>query len=49
MFTAVHHISLNVDCHLLSNSRLINEIIKHITATSMVTCNEMPLFETAQL
>jgi hypothetical protein len=33
---------------LLPNGRLINEI-KHITATSMVTCNEMSLFETVQL
>jgi len=33
---------------LVSNSRLINEI-RHITAASMVTCNEMSNFETVQL
>ena len=47
MFTAVNNINKMLT-DLVSNSRLITEI-KHMTATSMVTCNEMPLFETVNI
>jgi hypothetical protein len=48
MFTALHNILYKMLTDLVSNSRLINEI-RYITAISMVTCNEMSLFETVKL